>query len=153
MFLTPNLLTFESSDIDATKPSSATGEEEVYCELVAELSRTCLRLEGLRVHSRSDLLLPVSGLKHLQSFTINEHGTNYEMFQALAQLPHLEKLCLLWDKLDQSRDNMEPVDLSDDSFPSLRELRLYCRNQTMAKICASPVFFRNLHAAAIHYSN
>ncbi|KAG9114673.1 hypothetical protein FRC07_007618, partial [Ceratobasidium sp. 392] len=127
-------------------------EEEIDCELVAKISESCPLLEILCISSLGDLLLPVSGLNHLRSLATNEHGVNHTVLQALGRLPHLEILELLWDQLDQSHDDIAPVDLSDDSFPSLRKLYLNCNSQLIvAKVCNTPLFFRNLHVASISF--
>ncbi|KAG8737577.1 hypothetical protein FRC10_008056 [Ceratobasidium sp. 414] len=149
VFLGPKLLSFEVflREYDSKLPA----EEDGCSRLVEKISEMCPSLEKLRIYSRNSLI-PLSSLNHLRSFTINEHGINNQVLQTLGRLPYLERLALFRDGLDQWAENEDPIELPDDSFPSLRDLSLNSISPfPLAQICTSPKLFRNLVIANISY--
>ncbi|KAG8717583.1 hypothetical protein FRC08_007163 [Ceratobasidium sp. 394] len=129
-------------------------------DLIDRLSRTCPRLDTLRVYPAeqqdppSDQYLAmypkIAGLKYLRSLTFGVAVLHQELLQALGQLPHLEMLSLRTDQSQRWGDSRDPIRLPDDSFPSLRHLDLHFLNEpAMFRICHIPQLFRGLVSAAI----
>ncbi|KAG8711982.1 hypothetical protein FRC09_020319 [Ceratobasidium sp. 395] len=151
LFIGPSLLSFELFCAQY-ELSSRTKEEEITSELVAKMSRVCTNLEKLRVYSRKDLLMPVSGLNHLRSFSINENGINDGLLSALGLLQRLEELSVFYEIFSPFGERRQPIELFDDSFPSLRYLALEDISPfIIAQFCNSPKLFRKLEKVSIQF--
>ncbi|KAG8715958.1 hypothetical protein FRC09_016154 [Ceratobasidium sp. 395] len=153
LFIGLSLLSFESH-YRFSKSLHETEEEVFTTELVAKMLQVCVRLERLCVHSREDLLVPVSSLIHLRFFSVNECGATDELLHALGRLPSLEKLEIFSEWRSPHDMHKEPVELSDDSFPSLRHLYLYQISPfCIARFCASSKLFRKLVNVSIFFDH
>ncbi|KAG8751891.1 hypothetical protein FRC12_012220 [Ceratobasidium sp. 428] len=151
LFVGPSLLSFElyCTQFELWRQ---TREEEVVSELVAKMSEVCTHLEKLKVCSRKDLLLPISGLNHLRSFSTNELAINDELLHALGLLPRLEELSLLREVFSPFGKRRGPIELPDNSFPSLRHLNLsFISPFIIARFCNSPKLFRKLEKVSIQF--
>ncbi|KAG8792843.1 hypothetical protein FRC12_004714 [Ceratobasidium sp. 428] len=153
LFIGPSLLSFESH-YRFSKSLDKTEEEVFTTELVAKMLQVCVRLERLCVHSRKDLLVPVSSLTYLRFFSVNECGATDELLHALGRLPSLEKLEIFSEWRSPHDMHKEPVELSDNSFPSLRHLYLYQISPLcIARFCASSKLFRKLVNVSIFFDH
>ncbi|KAG8744812.1 hypothetical protein FRC12_014727 [Ceratobasidium sp. 428] len=151
LFIGPSLLSFELFCAQY-ELWSRTKEEEITSELVAKMSRVCTHLEKLRVCSRKDLLMPISSLNHLRSFSINENGINDDLLDTLGLLPRLEELCVFGEFFSPFGKRRQPIELFDDSFPSLRYLVLEDISPfIIAQFCNSPKLFRKLEKISIRF--
>ncbi|KAG8717585.1 hypothetical protein FRC08_007165 [Ceratobasidium sp. 394] len=164
--LHPDLLGFEMYSLSAENRGWRVEEVHSWLDqgtcidLIDRLSRTCPRLNTLRVYPAEQQDLPsdqclamyskIAGLKHLRSLTFGVAVLHQELLQALGQLPHLEMLSLRADESQCQGDNGDPIRVPDDSFPSLRHLDLHFLNEpAMFRICHLPQLFCGMVSAAI----
>ncbi|KAG8744813.1 hypothetical protein FRC12_014728 [Ceratobasidium sp. 428] len=151
MFIGPSLLHFEAHRTYFEKWPQT--EEKIIIELVTKMSEVCPHLETPNVPSREDLSLPILDFRNLRAFLINESGISDELLHALSRLPCLEKLSVLQEMLSLPRVTCkEPIELSDDSFPSLRRLILnHIDPFLIARLCTSTKLFHKLVDASIFF--
>ncbi|KAG8751892.1 hypothetical protein FRC12_012221 [Ceratobasidium sp. 428] len=149
MFIGPRLLRFETHGTSFERRPQT--EEETIIGLVTKMSEVCSRLETLSVPCRKDLSLPILDFHNLRAFSINECGISDELLHTLSRLPYLEKLSVLQEMLDPPRETCkQPIELSDESFPSLRRLVLnYISPFLIARFCTSTKLFHKLVSASI----
>ncbi|KAG8699499.1 hypothetical protein FRC09_006584 [Ceratobasidium sp. 395] len=153
LFIGPSLLSFELF-CTQYRISSQTKEEEITSELVARMSGVCTHLEKLRICSRKDIIMPISGLNYLRSFSINERGINGDLIDALGLLPRLEELSAFREYFGPFGEKRHPIQLLDDSFPSLRYLALEDISPfIIAQFCNSPKLFRKLEKISIRFGD
>ncbi|KAG8713065.1 hypothetical protein FRC09_019122 [Ceratobasidium sp. 395] len=131
-------------------------------DLVEHLVHTCSRLETLRLYPAKlqdyneiqliEAYKKLAEFTHIRSFTLGGSVVRQELFQALGQLPYLETLSLRADESQSQKRSDDPLSVSDDSFPSLRQLELYhLIPSAIARICQAPQLFRWLISASITY--
>ncbi|KAG8717586.1 hypothetical protein FRC08_007166 [Ceratobasidium sp. 394] len=163
--LHPDLLSFEMYSLSAEKRRSGAREVHSWLDqgtcfkLIDQLSRTCPRLETLRLYpaqgehnelQRATLYNNIANLTHLWSFTFSGATVQEELFLVLGRLPHLETLSLRADDSQVQSDFQDTINVPNDSFPSLRHLDLYQLNRSaMSRICSISPLFRRLVSASI----
>ncbi|KAG9076023.1 hypothetical protein FS749_012250 [Ceratobasidium sp. UAMH 11750] len=168
--LHPGLLGMEMFTVD---PPNSRGQNDIHpwveyntsIDLINHISRTCPRLETLRIFpegllrfARGDGLdeayAKIRNLQHLRSFTFSGTIVHEELLVVLGQLPHLEtlKFCGDWVETWEYHDSV--LDVPGESFVSLRHLHLNGLDEfTMDSVCNASPLFQHLVTAVIIFED
>ncbi|KAG8692114.1 hypothetical protein FRC09_011439, partial [Ceratobasidium sp. 395] len=132
---------------------------EVYTELLNQLSRSCPLLEVLQVfpvfgqeeEPCDEAYMALGNMAHLQSVTLIVSWIPENLLRALGQLPYLKNLSLWTSGITRSVE--DPLEIPDNSFPSLQRLSLVGIGElTIKHTCAVPSLFRNLTQADLIFN-
>ncbi|KAG8678941.1 hypothetical protein FRC08_017360 [Ceratobasidium sp. 394] len=168
--LHPGLLGMEMFTVD---PPNSKRQNDIHpwveyntsIDLINQISRTCPRIETLRIFPTSLLQFSVGdgldkaytkirGWQHLRSFTFGGTIVHQKLLVALGQLPHLENLKFCGDWVETWEYHDSVLDVPDESFVSLRHLHLNGLDEfTMDSVCNASPLFQHLVTAVIIFED
>ncbi|KAG9121295.1 hypothetical protein FRC07_002790 [Ceratobasidium sp. 392] len=166
-FLHPGLLGLEMFSIESGGEQNEVHswlDQRATFYLIDQIACTCPRIEALRlfpakiadsdVDDCAKIYNRIADLHHLRTFGFSGTMVHQELLEILGRLPYLETLSLHTDWEETWEYDESPLEVPDDSFPSLKHLYLYGLDESaMSRVCKVPSLFRHLIQATIIFED